>query len=41
MTNGTRRRIVVSTIKEAEFYADNGYDDILYAYPLVREKIYK
>ena len=30
MTGGTKKRIVVSTIAEAEFFADNGFDDILY-----------
>lgn len=30
MTNGTRRRIVVSTLAEAEFFADGGFDDITY-----------
>ena len=34
MTGGTRRCITVSTLAEAEFYADNGFDDILYAYPI-------
>uniref|UniRef100_A0A672MGX4 D-threo-3-hydroxyaspartate dehydratase-like n=1 Tax=Sinocyclocheilus grahami TaxID=75366 RepID=A0A672MGX4_SINGR len=35
MTGGSRRCIVVSTLAEASFDADNGYDDILYAYPLL------
>ena len=39
MTDGTKRGIVVSTVKEAEFYADNGYDDILYAYPISGNKL--
>lgn len=39
MTGGSRRCIVVSTLAEASFYADNGYDDILYAYPLPFDKV--
>ncbi|XP_067287590.1 D-serine dehydratase isoform X2 [Pseudorasbora parva] len=39
MTGGSRRCIVVSTLVEASFYADNGYDDILYAYPLPFDKV--
>ena len=39
MTNGTCRRVVVSTLSEAEFYAEGGYDDIAYAYPLTADKI--
>jgi D-serine deaminase-like pyridoxal phosphate-dependent protein len=39
MTDGTSRGIVVSTLAEAEFYADAGFDDILYGYPLTPEKI--
>ncbi|XP_064183616.1 D-serine dehydratase isoform X2 [Anguilla rostrata] len=39
MTAGTRRCIVVSTLAEASFYADHGYDDILYAYPLPFDKV--
>ncbi|XP_052090980.1 D-threo-3-hydroxyaspartate dehydratase-like [Mytilus californianus] len=35
MTNGTNRTIEVSTLDEAEFYAKNGFDDILYAHPLI------
>ncbi|KAI0986288.1 hypothetical protein GJ496_005755 [Pomphorhynchus laevis] len=31
MTNGHRRRICVSTIAEAEYFAESGFDDILYA----------
>uniref|UniRef100_A0A0B7AMV0 D-serine dehydratase-like domain-containing protein n=1 Tax=Arion vulgaris TaxID=1028688 RepID=A0A0B7AMV0_9EUPU len=38
-TNGTKRCIVVSTLAEAEFYAENGFDDILLAYPITEEKI--
>ncbi|XP_015708445.1 D-threo-3-hydroxyaspartate dehydratase-like isoform X2 [Coturnix japonica] len=33
-TGGTRRGIVVSTLAEARFFADGGFDDILLAYPL-------
>lgn len=39
MTGGTRRRIVVSTLAEARFFADGGFDDILYAYPLPFDKV--
>ena len=39
MTGGSRRCIVVSTLAEACFYADHGYDDILYAYPLPFDKV--
>ncbi|XP_069501897.1 D-serine dehydratase-like [Ambystoma mexicanum] len=39
MTAGTRRCIVVSTLAEARFYADSGFDDILYAYPLPFDKV--
>lgn len=39
MTNGTKRRIEVSTLEEAEFYAKNGFDDILYAYPIISSHI--
>lgn len=39
MTGGTRRCIVVSTLAEARFYADRGFDDILYAYSLPFDKV--
>ncbi|XP_054847985.1 D-threo-3-hydroxyaspartate dehydratase-like [Eublepharis macularius] len=39
MTGGSRRRIVVSTLAEARFFADGGFDDILYAYPLPFDKV--
>ncbi|XP_055520659.1 LOW QUALITY PROTEIN: D-threo-3-hydroxyaspartate dehydratase [Leucoraja erinacea] len=39
MTGGCRRRIAVSTLAEARFYADCGFDDILYAFPLPRDKV--
>ncbi|XP_043921933.1 D-threo-3-hydroxyaspartate dehydratase-like isoform X1 [Protopterus annectens] len=39
MTGRTRRCIEVSTLAEAHFYADAGYDDILYAYPLPFDKV--
>eukprot|EP00698_Gefionella_okellyi_P026332 TRINITY_DN9984_c0_g1_i1.p1 TRINITY_DN9984_c0_g1~~TRINITY_DN9984_c0_g1_i1.p1 ORF type:complete len:377 (-),score=78.95 TRINITY_DN9984_c0_g1_i1:777-1907(-) len=38
-TNGTRRRIVVSTLAEARFYAAAGFDDILYALPITSDKV--
>ena len=39
MTNGTKRCVVVSTVKEAEFFADGGFDDILYAYVFTEDKL--
>ena len=39
MTNGTKRRITVSTVKEAEHFADSGFDDILYAYIFSADKL--
>ncbi|XP_044281139.1 D-threo-3-hydroxyaspartate dehydratase-like isoform X2 [Varanus komodoensis] len=39
MTEGTLRKIVVSTLAEARFFADGGFDDILYAYPLPFDKV--
>uniref|UniRef100_A0A3B4Z6F1 D-serine dehydratase-like n=1 Tax=Stegastes partitus TaxID=144197 RepID=A0A3B4Z6F1_9TELE len=39
MTGGSRRSIVVSTLAEACFYADHGFDDILYAYSLPFDKV--
>ncbi|XP_007434211.1 uncharacterized protein LOC103056254 [Python bivittatus] len=39
MTGGTQRRIVVSTLAEARFFANGGFDDILYAYPLPFDKV--
>lgn len=38
MTGGSRRCIVVSTLAEATFYADHGFDDILYAYSVPFDK---
>ena len=38
-TGGTRRRVTVSTIAEAKFFADAGFDDILYAVPLTADKV--
>ena len=38
-TGGSRRRITVSTLAEAEFLADGGFDDILYAVPLTPDKV--
>ena len=37
-TGGTKRRVVVSTLAEAEFLADGGFDDILYAVPITEDK---
>jgi len=39
MTNGTKRCIVVSTLAEAEFFADGGFDDITYGYPITPDKL--
>lgn len=38
-TGGTKRCIAVSTLAEAEFYASNGFDDILLAFPITEGKI--
>uniref|UniRef100_A0A3B4B7T9 D-serine dehydratase-like domain-containing protein n=1 Tax=Periophthalmus magnuspinnatus TaxID=409849 RepID=A0A3B4B7T9_9GOBI len=38
MTGGSRRCIVVSTLAEACFYADYGFDDILFAYSVPFDK---
>ena len=37
-TGGTKRRVVVSTLAEAEFLARGGFDDILYAVPITQDK---
>lgn len=39
MTGGTKRCIVVSTLSEAEFFADGGYDDITYGFPITQDKL--
>ena len=39
MTGGTKRKIVVSTLAEADFFASHGFDDILYAYPITASKL--
>ena len=39
MTNGTKRRVAVSTVREAEFFADAGFDDIAYAYVFSADKL--
>ncbi|CAD5116790.1 DgyrCDS5639 [Dimorphilus gyrociliatus] len=39
MTNNTKQRITVSTIAEAEFFAANGFDDILYGYIFTYDKL--
>jgi len=38
-TGGVRERIVVSTLAEASFFADAGFDDILYAVPITPDKV--
>jgi D-serine deaminase-like pyridoxal phosphate-dependent protein len=39
MTSSTRRQVVVSTLAEARFYLENGFDDITYAYPVSFDKL--
>ncbi|XP_058035962.1 D-serine dehydratase-like [Ahaetulla prasina] len=39
MTGGSLRGIVVSTLSEARHFANGGFDDILYAYPLPFDKV--
>ncbi|XP_048778339.2 D-serine dehydratase-like isoform X2 [Ostrea edulis] len=39
MTDGTRRKIVVSTLAEAEFFAAGGFDDIIYGKPVIPSQI--
>lgn len=34
-TGGSRRGLVTSTLQEAEFYAEHGFDDILYGFPFI------
>lgn len=38
-TGGERSRITVSTLAEARFFADGGFDDILYAVPITPDKL--
>eukprot|EP01060_Flectonema_neradi_P019696 TRINITY_DN2699_c2_g1_i2.p1 TRINITY_DN2699_c2_g1~~TRINITY_DN2699_c2_g1_i2.p1 ORF type:complete len:294 (+),score=49.40 TRINITY_DN2699_c2_g1_i2:3-884(+) len=38
-TGGRRSGIVVSTIREAEFFAENGFSDIIYAVPITPDKV--
>ena len=38
-TGGRRSTIVVSTLSEADFFAERGFDDVLYAVPLSPDKI--
>jgi D-serine deaminase-like pyridoxal phosphate-dependent protein len=35
-TGGTKKCLVTSTLNESEMYADAGFDDILYGYPLLQ-----
>ena len=37
-TGGRKSKIVVSTLAEAEFFANGGFDDILYAVPITPDK---
>eukprot|EP00929_Paragymnodinium_shiwhaense_P038512 TRINITY_DN20338_c0_g1_i1.p1 TRINITY_DN20338_c0_g1~~TRINITY_DN20338_c0_g1_i1.p1 ORF type:complete len:390 (-),score=96.72 TRINITY_DN20338_c0_g1_i1:350-1519(-) len=39
VTKGTKRRIVVSTLAEANFFRDGGFDDIIYAVPITPDKL--
>lgn len=39
MTNGTRKKIVVSTLAEAEFFASHGFDDIIYGKPVSESQL--
>lgn len=39
MTNATKQCITVSTLAEAEFFAENGFDDILYGYIFTYDKL--
>ncbi|XP_033728177.1 D-threo-3-hydroxyaspartate dehydratase-like [Pecten maximus] len=39
LSAGRRRCVTVSTLAEAELYAESGYDDILYAFPITTNKI--
>ena len=38
-TGGTKRCIAVSTLAEAEFYADHGFEDICYAVPITKDDL--
>jgi D-serine deaminase-like pyridoxal phosphate-dependent protein len=38
-TGGTKTKIVVSTLAEARFFADGGFEDILYAVPITPDKL--
>ena len=38
-TGGSKTCIVTSTLKEVELYAGEGFDDILYAYPLCQHHV--
>lgn len=38
-TGGKKRGIVCSTLAEASFFADGGFDDILYAVPITPDKL--
>ena len=38
-TGGRKSKIVVSTLAEAAFFADAGFDDILYAVPITTDKL--
>uniref|UniRef100_A0A7S2S5A6 D-serine dehydratase n=1 Tax=Mucochytrium quahogii TaxID=96639 RepID=A0A7S2S5A6_9STRA len=38
-TGGKKEGIIVSTLGEARFFAENGFDDIIYAVPVIENKI--
>jgi len=40
-TGGSKRCITVSTVREAEVFADNGYDDIIFAAHFSPDKIHR
>lgn len=40
-TRGTRRRIIVSTLREAEAFFAAGFNDILYGVPIVPSKLHR
>lgn len=39
LSGGRKKSIAVSTLAEAEMYAANGFDDILYAFPITSNKL--
>jgi len=39
LTGGTKRCVEVATLDEAEFFANAGFEDILFGYPITGDKI--